>query len=184
MKVLNIWRADYWTLRPEGTRANQAITRISFHHQCVLLPGDLQREDESAYGKRNMENEPENDSYWWCHAEGRGVSRFTCYLKWLVCISRRGRENRGTIREQLVSSDRHKLLCLHLTRTATHFIEAETRRSTVSVVTTECRVKKEKKNWQATRLILPVCINDGSIGAGFSSPCMMMMRGPVWRQQV
>lgn len=31
MKVWNIWRADYWTLRPEETRANQAITRIRIH---------------------------------------------------------------------------------------------------------------------------------------------------------
>lgn len=51
----------------------------------------------------------------WCHVELCKVSRFTCCLKWLVCVSQGGRQDRRTIGEQLVSCDHHKLLCLHLT---------------------------------------------------------------------
>lgn len=75
-------------------------------------------------------------------------------LKWLVCVSLRGRENRSTTVEQLVSSDHHKLLCLYLTLMATLLYwgqQAETMLSTASAVTTGWGGKE--KLWPATILI-------------------------------
>lgn len=146
------------------------------HGQYALLLYELQRErgfnherlfNVSAYEKRVEVNVPEKSMSFREHDAGlhdvtfsRARSQGSHAAEMISVHSQRGRENRGTTVEQLVSSDHHKLLCLHLTLPATLLYwgqHAKSSFSVVSVATTGWGGKTTcEQQTTAAELIFPV----------------------------
>ena len=100
----------------------------------------------------------------WCRVQQCWRSQGSHVAEMISVHSQGGRENRSSTVEQSVSSDHHKLLCLHLTLPATLLyagLHATSCFSTGSIVTTGQGVKKYcDQRTKATELIFPFCSTD------------------------